>query len=611
MLIEEPPKGLSFAERAAAPTRAVRERLSALGLPPVPHSKDLERVLALPRRAIPSLVEQQSAADFLTDALKKPEGPCDCASRGRPCIKRLLPVQGWYLLEASRVGGALGHIVVGGGKTGIDILLPMVVRCKRAALLIPPALRAQFAADFHHWSQHFHVPNLVGGAGPFRTGVPVLEVVSYSELSSKGFAAWFQATKPDCVIADEAQALKDKKAARTLRFIQHFIKAPNTKFFCHSGSLTTRSVEDFAHLSALALRDGSPVPLDSGQVIAWGAALDPEKVVGGRAPAGALNRLCQDGEPVRQGFRRRLLETPGVISTVDAQLAIPLYIRERKPPPMPLAVKDALDLVRRTEARPDGQELVEETEVAACLKQVACGFFYRWKFPRGEPSALIEEWFSRRKAYFSEVRRLLEHPRTFLDSPGYAMDAAKRALAGYKGPLPVWHSRHFAAWQEIQKEVQPVSEAVWVSDWLARDAVEWAKNSPGIIWCLHTAFARRVAELGRLPYFGGGDLASLEIAKETGARSIVASIKAHGTGKNLQAFSRNLVANSPSDGGAWEQLLGRTHRLGQTAESVSVDVYRHTPEVARALEDARGFARYRKEVTGAIDRLELACYCFT
>jgi hypothetical protein len=103
-----------------------------------------------------------------------------------------------------------------------------------------------------------------------------------------------------------------------------------------------------------------------------------------------------------------------------------------------------------------------------------------------------------------------------------------------------------------------------------------------------------------VPYFGAG---SEEIANERGDRSVVASIQAHGVGRNLQMFSSNLVVSCPSAGADWEQLLGRTHRQGQQADEVTYeyfDTFDH--EVKTAVKDAE----YIKGILGQDQRL---LYC--
>lgn len=103
----------------------------------------------------------------------------------------------------------------------------------------------------------------------------------------------------------------------------------------------------------------------------------------------------------------------------------------------------------------------------------------------------------------------------------------------------------------------------------------------------------------------------MRLLSERGDRSIVASIRAHGTGKNLQAFSRNLFANQFSDAAVGEQVLGRTHRQGQLADEVTAEVYRHTPVVIDALNRARMLAGYIEGTMGGSQKLLRATYLFT
>jgi len=580
-------------------------RPSSRGRPPVGDSEDLQRILALPRRPVPSHEAQQAMAEEMTRRLQRVRTtPCQCAilrpGISSPCITALLPVQGWYLYEAAQGGGALGHVVVGGGKTGIDILLPMVVPgCKRAVLLIEPKLRKQMALDFTCWSQHFQTPNLVRGAGPFDARLPVLEVLAYSMLSHKQASTWLRAHQPDVLIADEGHNLADKRSVRTDRFIRYFADAEATRLFVHSGSLTSSSLGDYAHLSALSLGEASPLPLDPSVQGEWCECLDPQPAsVGLPAPAGALRQMCVTGETARSGFRRRLIETAGVITTAGAELPIRLSIRARDPGPLPPSVRAALKLAR-AKTRPDGEELVEMSDVAMCVDQIAAGFYYRWVYPRGESEDLIARWFACRQNWNREVRDALDHRSEMLDSPDLLKDAAQRHHSGYRGDLPTWPARNWLPWDAVAASVYHETATVWVDDWLVKDAARWAaEGPPGIVWYGHTAFGERLAQMSGLPLYDGGTHPELD---ERGDRSIICSIDAHGTGKNLQFVSRMLVCQPPA--GGWEQLLGRVHRRGQRADTVSVDVYQHTPELRARVAKALERASYVHETTGKAEKL--------
>ena len=95
----------------------------------------------------------------------------------------------------------------------------------------------------------------------------------------------------------------------------------------------------------------------------------------------------------------------------------------------------------------------------------------------------------------------------------------------------------------------------------------------------------------------------LSVINEIGKEAVVASIRAHGTGKNLQQFARAHVANPPSDGATWEQLLGRLHRTGQEADEVTFSTYRHTEAFRAAVEKARDLSEYIEGTLGTTQRL--------
>lgn len=292
---------------------------------------------------------------------------------------------------------------------------------------------------------------------------------------------------------------------------------------------------------------------------------------------------------------------------------------------MPPAVAVAMDELLLTWQRPDGEELVDPMSVHRCAKELAAGFFYRWRWVRGETEQARKKWLDARKEWHKELRERLKLSRPNEDSPLLCAKAAIRWHKGYKhairnekgevkdhveipprtrnGPLPAWDSETWPKWEEVRDTCQPETEGVWVDEWLAEDAADWARSNVGVVWYEHDVFGRRVAQLAGRPHFGPGAEASARIIAERGDRSVVASIRAHGTGKNLQAFCRNLVANPPSDAATWEQLIGRTHRPGQLSDEVSVWVYRHAAAFIEALERAENLAAYIKETMGSDQKL--------
>lgn len=572
--------------------------------PAVTDTPDLERILALPRR--PQIDDEQDPVkaraliELMTGRLRRTRiTPCTCGERG--CIRELKFAQAWALYELSIVGGLLGPIGVGHGKTGLDILAPLVIpNCKVAVLLIPPGLREQLLRDYLAWDEHFNVPTLMldNGKGYIVPGAPTLHVVPFSKFSRATATDLLESIRPDTIIIDEAHKARHPDTATTKRILRYFSAHPETRLACWSGTLTAASIEDYAHLSALALREQSPLPLDPGTVKEWALAIDPSDWP---APMGHLMKLCEPGEHIHQGYHRRLVQTMGVVATKAGAIDASINLHERKVE-TPAHVKDLLKDVRATWIRPDGEELVEIIEMKAAARQLACGFYYRWKFPKGEPEDLILRWFAARKAWHKELREKLKRSREHLDSPLLCAKAAIRYYQDppYTGDLPTWNAEHWLEWRDLRDQVYHETEAIWVDDFLAQDAATWALKHRGVVWYEHEAFGRRVAELSGLPMHAGGPGAEDRILAEKGDRSIIASIKAHGTGRDgLQhKFHEQLVANPPSGGDAWEQLLGRLHRIGQRADEVDTWVYRHETEMADAIDSAVVKAKYIQGTMG-------------
>lgn len=592
----------------------------------VGESRDLRRVLALPRRQRPDDAQLALWAEYIKQELGTGITSCVCESKyKRRCCADLLPIQAWALYEAAQVGGILGPIGVGHGKTLLDLLVSMVLPdVKTAVLLLPPNLKAQLLEiDWHFYGQHWKLPNLAGGRW-LVPGRPTLHVVAFSELSGSRATDLLHRLRPDVVVVDEAHSVRNRTAARTKRFLRYFNDHRNVRLFAWSGTLTSRSLKDYAHLSNLALGEGSPTPLHWPTVEEWAGHLDPSEF---RSPPG---RLSQFGPDARIGFAQRVVESQGVISSGDtASCQASLVISER-PFTAPKVVLTHLEELDATWTRPDGEELVDAMSVGRCARELSCGFYYRWRWPRKEPTEVIERWLKVRKEWRKELREKLKLSRPHMDSPLLCTKAAIRWYKGYthverdesgaeverrivpprttSGPLPVWPSLCWPEWEEVHDTAKPETEAIWLDEGFVEDCLAWLADGPGLLWYEFDGLAQRVHQRARerriaVTRAGPGADGNQAVLGLQGTEAVVASIRAHGTGKNLQQFSRNLVANPPSSGSDWEQLLGRTHRAGQKEDLVSVEVYRHTEAVRKAVEKARDLSEYIEETFGATQKL--------
>ncbi len=536
----------------------------------VPRSEDFERVDALPRRRC----EPVDGA-FVTALTER--------WRAHGGTMRLRPIQAAALWEAHTRGGLFAPIGVGQGKTLIDALLPLVLDSERAVILTAPALVAQLERDLRalaaHWCVRLHV----------------ITVVSYGALSTAAGTGLLERLAPDLIVADECHYLRHGTAARTKRFLRYMAAHPRTRFCAMSGTITARSLRDYAHLARLALGAGAPVPLHRSALDAWCGALDEGLDPAERCGPGVLARWAGPGETVRAGFRRRLVETPGVVATTESavETGLELHARGLKCP----RIAAALERLALTAADPQGVALPDKLAVARVARQLACGFWYRWAWPGGEPD---HAWLAARNAWHGAVYALLaEDPGEGLDSPLLLARAAER------GELTPRLQRLWSEWDRVRARPEPPVEAVWFSDALVRDVARAvrAAGEPVLVWYEHAAVGERLAAHLGVPLYGPG--AEPPAAP---AHTCVVSARAHGTGRNLQGWARNLVVTAPSSGAAWEQLIGRTHRPGQGADVVVFEVYAHAEALARAVAQARRDAGYIEATTGQVQKLGLATW---
>lgn len=605
--------------------------------PAVSASSELRRVLGLPRREL-ELDGSEHAEAIIDQAMARygrpviPGRRCRCAEldperhREEGCIERLRLPQAQALREIGICGGLLGPIGVGHGKTLIDLLGTLAFQkydkaIRDVVLLVPSSLAAQLADDYVYYGQHFKMPQIVFHGINYKntlthldTRVPLdrdantVHVVKYEILSRPESTVWLERElKPQAIIADECHKLrtaglplnKGATGGRVWRWMEEI--APQTKFVGLSGSMTAKRVQDYWHLAKWALRGGSPLPTELGLVDEWGTALNPSD---NPADPGDLMGLCAPGEHLYAGFKRRVAETLGVVTTAAPSVDVDLVLLERKAPPIPADVAAALRELRNNQVRPDGEELLTALEVASCAMQLAFGFYYRWiypdcEFPRDEQ--LVLDWRAARKAYFRDVRTELKNPREHLDSPRLIMNAVERhyGVQVKRKGLPTLEMKSFLPWNRLKGLVRAETEAVCFNDYIIRDVAAWmhenggGPHEGGIVWYEFDALGEWIRRVSGLPKYGGGKDMKAALKREDGCRSVAASAKAHGTGTNgLQhRFHKCFLMHISPDPNAVEQQLGREHRPGQS-HNVEAYFYRHTPELKKHIDDAITAAYY-------------------
>jgi hypothetical protein len=521
---------------------------------------------------------------------------------------RLLPIQRELLADletAPAPCGVLGDVGAGFGKTLPSFLAPHILGLlgHQSLLIVPADLVNKTHNDHAEWLEIF--PEL-------QDTFP--EVISASVLSHPKYADVLFDRNPALLILDEAHTFSDPKSARTRRLIRYMQQNPKTRVMALSGTLTHKQLYRLSHLAELVLREHSFLPLEEGALDQWSMVLDygvtPDNrsmeeldllVDWARLPrpkrTSIFSRDAHSGTMMatyRAAYRERRSSTPLVVCTPDASVRASLNLRKWECD-VPSSVLKALgDLSEKWEL-PDGTELVDTLEIYRHAATLSWGFYYKINY-HGEG---VREWLDTRRAWGKAVRTQIEYIQGYanLDSPARVQEAASKGKA-HPRVCDAWR-----AWGAIRDLVQTEQTVVWVDEdkELLHRAIDYVvEKQRAILWYRSKAVEDAIAEHGAIPVFGAGTN-----APGPDTPLVACSIFAHGTGKNLQAWSDQLIMEHPNGHRDWEQLLARTHRHGQTSDSVLVDVATHTDAAKRSLFLGLQAARYAEETGPQRQRL---CY---
>lgn len=593
-----------------------------------PDRREIERILALPY----SLNLDKSETDAIS-RLRLLAEPYESGYR-------LFSEQASAITAYDQVAGGFFPVGVGWGKTGISVMVAEAAWRKglrKIMLLLEPNIVGQLTlSDIPYWRRHtpVSVPFVnLGGLTPktrrkrYETGRAACYIVPYSLLSLKDTLEMIEAINPDLVIADECHNLRDLTTART-KCWKHMMDERPREFVAMSGTITSKSIEDFRHLIAYALRDNCPLPLSTGMAMAWSKTIDADAVVTGDHQSGPMEPLVDWANEqivrksrmsallghkakqrkligptvsgIREAFQMRLHSAPGVVSSPDSEVKASLSI-ENYEVAWDRNTEEWLrlhHLMMNVQANitPNGDEIEHSIHIFKWMTELGAGFYNELTWP-GAPALSERRRISEADAeraldlamhahklhqfYAKELRGFFETSPPHLATPmavGLAISQGK--TEDMPGKLLVCYDM----WHEAIKEAEEAcgfllerdSRVVRVCDYKVKAAALWAQanyqvHGSALLWVYHREVAKWLTEeckaLDMPTAFcpaGANDRIKAQFDPDNGTADAVtiASIKAHGTGKNLQKAPAQLFVQWPRDAKRAEQTLGRVHRNG-------------------------------------------------
>lgn len=556
--------------------------------------------------------------------------------------RRLLPAQANAILQFAQrfskdpKAGLFAPMGVGQGKTLTTLscaaiaLSPATFGLRGAAsvnrvmLIIPPNLHAQLTRHDLAWARGmiplpFKVFDLTSSkrVEHAQNKAPGLYLFTYSRLSAQDAEEVISQVDPDIIIADEAHNLANRRAARTERFLR-LLKTRERGFVALSGTMTSKTILDYAHLALYTLKNDSPLPMDRNELTYWNAALSPNSQAVGydpnavdldtedydlfsplvdwaakrdpqafRAPAGSPPLDTTDVLRTAYSIRRRCC--PGVVDSSLEDIGTSLVYDRVISGEYGEKIREGFERMEEEWIAPNGDEIDYALMKYKWGSELTMGYYNDLRWPEEGTTHLAEaqEMHAASQLYHKALREFFQHrAKPGLDTPFLVGDHFRRHGGGIDPDL-------YALWKPLNEMRHKAKEESWperyavpvrLDDFKIRAAVKavgaWSKDEAGAVWYYHNEVGRWLVEYLRAAFPdrpvifapAGADGVILDPLNQAPGCIVVASISAHGTGKNLQRLTQNLFVEGFPSAKIAEQAVGRSHRTGQTADELTMQI---------------------------------------
>lgn len=562
---------------------------------------------------------------------------------------------------------------------------------RRAVILVPPEVFDQLLKQDLPWARKRLALDgiafwAVQGDKAARMRIasqpgPGVFLYAYSSLSTQTGYDELAAICPTLFIMDEAQCIASEKSARTKRLFSIIkqveeamragklgpdVKANRVEAVALSGTITKKSLRDYAYVARRCLHELAPMPLRESALDAFCRALDADVEGTGQTdldrermrqlvqwsrlhgfdPYGQEGMQLTAQEGTREAYRFRLNTAQGVVATSDASVDCSLIISWSEPPrPESSEAERLVQLmtgVVKDMKTPDGDVIEFGMHTYKWLWELTAGFYNSLVWPsidelrlkhiqRGKPitepeaAALLQaakDQHKLKQEYYKQLRYFLDYRhQPGCDSPMLVAQEIVHQMGGSKPryPLPIELKEAYRIQKEAYFDDLPErrSVPVRVCDYKIKAAVEWCRHhdparkgdggTGGMAWFHHPEVGQWLHEY----LLAEGITHTMAFAGDNEAprkSGLVISSYAHGTGKNLQHQCRNLIIELRREAATMEQMLGRTHRAGQLADDVRADVFVSNGFDTALFNSILRDSDYIQSTTGMKQRLCYATY---